>query len=132
MIRGTFGKVLGVACVCALVCTSAAAAQDERGIDPNHGLSLVEVNLPNKGATLRLQLESESYGVEFNEHYLRRNPSGWVTATVFADSRGLDRLAAAGYEIGDTIESTRTWARRMAQRRTALRKERRARRAALA
>jgi hypothetical protein len=132
MIRGTFGRVLGAVCVCALAFAGSATAQDERGIDPNQGLSLVEVNLPNKGAALRLQLESESYGVEFNDHYLRRNPSGTVTATVFANSRGLDRLAAAGYEIGDTIESTRTWARRMAQRRAALRKGRRARRAALA
>src|ERR671924_2332076 len=129
MIRGTLGKVLGVACVCALGCTSAAAAQDERGIDPNQGLSLVEVNLPNKGAALRLQLEAGSYGVEFNDHYLRQNPSGSVTATVFTDERGLTRLEAAGYEVGATIESPATWKRRINQRRGASREGRGGRKA---
>jgi Zinc carboxypeptidase/Chitobiase/beta-hexosaminidase C-terminal domain len=131
MIRGTLGRVLGTACVCALVWTSAAAAHDERGIDPSQGLSLVEVNLPNKGAALRLQLEAESYGVEFNDHYLRNNRDGSVTATVFSDDRGLDRLGAAGYEIGATIEDTGTWKRRINQRQAVVRKERRARKAAL-
>jgi Zinc carboxypeptidase/Chitobiase/beta-hexosaminidase C-terminal domain len=131
MIRGTLGRVLGAACVCALVFAGSAAAQDERGIDPAQGLSLVEVNVPNKGAALRLQLEAESYGVEFNDHYLRENPSGSFTATVFADDRGLGRLEAAGYEVGATIESPRTWKRRISQRRTAIRRERRARKAAL-
>ena len=131
MIRGTLGRVLGAACACALVFASSAAAQDERGIDPNQGLSLVEVNLPNKGAALRLQLEAGSYGVEFNDHYLRQNPSGSVTATVFTDKRGLTRLEAAGYEVGATIESPATWTRRINQRRAAIRKERRARKAAL-
>jgi hypothetical protein len=56
MIRGSLGRVLLAACACALVWTGTAAAQDERGIDPNQGLSLVEVNLPNKGAAMRLQL----------------------------------------------------------------------------
>jgi Zinc carboxypeptidase/Chitobiase/beta-hexosaminidase C-terminal domain len=131
MIRGSLGRVLLAACVFALVWTSGAAAQDERGIDPNQGLSLVEVNLPNKGAAMRLQLEAGSYGVEFNDHYLRQNPSGSVTATVFTDERGLNRLEAAGYEVGATIESPATWKRRVSQRRATIRKERRARKAAL-
>jgi hypothetical protein len=130
MIRGTLGRVLGGACVCALLWAGAASA-DERGIDPNQGLSLVEVELQNKGAAMRLQLEAESYGVEFNEHYLRHNRDGTVTATVFADERGLDRLAAAGYEIGVTIEGPRTWERRIEQRQSTIRQERRARKAAL-
>jgi Zinc carboxypeptidase/Chitobiase/beta-hexosaminidase C-terminal domain len=130
MIRGTFGRVLGALCACALAFAGSATAQDQRGIDPNQGRSLVEVNLPNKGAALRLQLEAESYGVEFNDHYLRRNANGSVTATVFTGEGGLRRLEAAGYEIGATIESTATWQRRIAQWRAAVRKERRARRAA--
>jgi hypothetical protein len=131
MLRGTLGRVLGAACVCAVAWTGAAAAHDQRGIDPAQGLSLVEVNLPNKGAALRLQLEAGSYGVEFNDHYLRQNPSGSVTATVFTDDRGLRRLEAAGYEVGATIESPATWQRRSDQRRSAIRRERRARKAAL-
>src|SRR5215218_10164158 len=131
MVRGTLGRVLGVACVFALVFAGSATAQDERGIDPAQGLSLVEVNVPNKGAALRLQLEAASYGVEFNDHYLRQNPSGSVTTTVFADERGLNRLEAAGYEVGATIESPATWERRVNQRRTTIRRERRARNAAL-
>src|SRR5215211_3217925 len=131
MVRGTLGRVLRVACVFALVFAGSATAQDERGIDPAQGLSLVEVNVPNKGAALRLQLEAASYGVEFNDHYLRQNPSGSVTTTVFADERGLNRLEAAGYEVGATIESPATWERRVNQRRTTIRRERRARNAAL-
>jgi hypothetical protein len=95
------------------------------------GLSLVEVNLANKGEALRLQLEAESYGVEFNDHYLRQNSNGSVTATVFADEQGLDRLDAAGYEIGATIEGPNTWERRIDQRQVEVRQERRAGSAAL-
>jgi hypothetical protein len=130
MIRGTLGRVLGVACVFALVFAGSATAQDERGIDPAQGLSLVEVNLANKGAALRLQLEAESYGVEFNDHYLRQNRDGSVTATVFSDDAGLDRLAAAGYEIGTTIEGPGTWQRRVNERQVEVRQERRAGKAA--
>jgi hypothetical protein len=131
MIRGTLGRVLGAACVCALAFAGSAAAHDERGIDPSQGLSLVEVNLPNKGAALRLQLEAQSYGVEFNDHYLRQNPDGSVTATVFSDDRGLDRLGAAGYEVGATIEGPGTWQRRIDQRQADIRRQRRAGKAAL-
>ena len=55
--------------------TASAQTENERGIDPNQGGSLVEVNLPSKAAAMRLQLGAESYGVEFNEHYLRTTPT---------------------------------------------------------
>ena len=99
--------------VCTLVWAGGAAAgrADERDIDPNQGESLVEVNVPNKGAAMRLQLEADRYGVEFNEHYLRNNRDGSVTVTVFADEQGLDRLDAAGYEIARTIEGPKHVAR---------------------
>jgi hypothetical protein len=131
MIRGSLGRMLLAVCACALVWSGTAAAQDQRGIDPNQGLSLVEVNLPNKGAAMLLQLDAEKYGVEFNDHYLRRNRDGSVTATVFTDERGLDRLDSAGYEIARTIEGPTTWERRIDQRQTELRQERRADAAAL-
>jgi hypothetical protein len=121
------------ACVCTLVWAGGAAAgrADERGIDPNQGESLVEVNLPNKGAAMRLQLEADSYGVEFNDHYLRNNRDGSVTVTVFSDEQGLDRLDAAGFEVARTIEGPKTWEARADQRETAVRKENRAESAAL-
>jgi hypothetical protein len=80
---------------------------------------------------MRLQLEAESYGVEFNGHYLRRNRDGSVTVTVFADERGEDRLDAAGYEIARTIEGPNTWERRADQRQAEARLQRRADAAAL-
>src|SRR4051812_36557781 len=128
---GGLGRAVPVMCACALVWSGTALAQDQRGIDPNQGQSLVEVNLPSKGAAMRLQLEAESYGVEFNDHYLRRNRDGSVTVTVFADDKGLDRLDAAGYEIARTIEGPNTWERRADQRQAEVRQERRADAAAL-
>jgi hypothetical protein len=86
-----------------------AGAQDERGIDPNQGRSLVEVRLDSKAATMRLQLAADTYGVEFNDHYLRRNGDGTVTATVFGYEDELDALAKAGYDLGATIEGPATW-----------------------
>ena len=77
----------------------ATAGEDEgRGIDPNQGESLVEVTLPSKGAAMRLQLEADTYGVEFNDHYLRNNGDGTVTATVFGNEDELDALDKAGYD----------------------------------
>jgi hypothetical protein len=106
-----FRRTLGVAVLtCALVGTGVASAQDEgRGIDPNQGESLVEVALSSKGAAMRLQLEAENYGVDFNDHYLRRNADGTVTVTVFANEQELDALADAGYDIGATLEGPATW-----------------------
>ena len=86
-----------------------AGAQEERGMDPNQGRSLVEVTVPSKGAAMRLQLEADRYGVEFNEHYLRRNDNGSVTVTVFGYEDELDALAKGGYDIGATLEGPATW-----------------------
>jgi hypothetical protein len=107
-----------------------AGAQDERGIDPNQGESLVELTLPSKGAALRLQLEAESYGVEFNDHYLRSNGDGTVTVTVFGDENEFDALDKAGYDIGATIEGPAIWRERIADRQAAVRAENRAETAA--
>ena len=117
---------LGAAAMtCAL--TGVASAQDEgRGIDPNQGDSLVEVSLPSKGAAMRLQLEAEQYGVEFNDHYLRRNANGSVTVTVFGTEGEIDALADAGYDVGATIEGPATWKDRTADREAAVREENRA------
>ena len=87
-----------------------------RGIDPNQGRSLVEVTLPNKAAAIRLQLEPTTYGIDFNDHYLRNNANGTVTVTVFGTDDELAALDAAGYELGTTIEGPATWRDRLAER----------------
>jgi Zinc carboxypeptidase/Chitobiase/beta-hexosaminidase C-terminal domain len=121
------------ACVCTLMWAGGAAAgrADERGIDPHQGESLVEVNLPNKGAAMRLQLEAEQYGVEFNDHYLRQEADGTVTVTVFGNDDEIAALDAAGFEVGVTIEGQNTWRDRIEARQTDIRKENRAEAAAL-
>jgi Zinc carboxypeptidase/Chitobiase/beta-hexosaminidase C-terminal domain len=127
-------RVLAVLTLCTLVLTGGAAAASsdpERGIDPNQGESLVEVNLASKADAVRLQLESESYGIEFNDHYLRHNQDGSVTATVFGNEDDLARLDAAGYDLGITIEGPDTWEARIADRQADVRAERRADAAAL-
>ena len=105
------GRALVIALLGALAWTGAApaVAQEQRGIDPNQGRSLVEVTLDSRAAAMRLQLQADRYGIEFNEHYLRRNRNGTVTATVFGYQDELDRLANAGYDIGATIEGPGTW-----------------------
>src|SRR5918992_4813227 len=118
-----------VVAILALTLTGAAAAADggeARGIDPNQGDSLVEITLPNKAAAIRLQLDSESYHVDFNDHYLRHNASGTVTATVFASENELQALQDAGYELGATIEGPDTWRARIAEREAAIAAEERA------
>jgi zinc carboxypeptidase/chitobiase/beta-hexosaminidase-like protein len=119
--------------VCALALAGAAAAESEqaRGIDPNQGESLVEVDLASKAAAMRLQLEAESYGVEFNDHYLRKNSDGSVTVTVFGTEDDLAALEAAGYQLGVTIEGPDTWRARIATLQTDVRREDRADAAAL-
>ena len=105
-------RPLVVACL-ALACAGAApAAAQDRGIDPNQGQSLVEVTLPDKGAAMRLQLEAADLGVEFNDHYLRRNDNGTVTVSVFGTD--FDRLRDAGYKVGHVIEGPETWEAREA------------------
>jgi hypothetical protein len=126
-------RALAVFSLCALALAGAAAAEadEARGIDPNQSESLVEVNLPSRAAAERLQLRAESYGVAFNDHYLRLNPSGTVTAMVFGTEDELVALDAAGYELGETIEGPRLWRARIAERQTEVRQENRAESAAL-
>src|SRR5215218_6774488 len=121
-------RVLVGACVCALAWAGGAAngRADERGVDPNQGESLVEVHLPSKAAAMRLQLEAERYGVDFNEHYLRQGPGGSVAVTVFGTDEEIAALDAAGFEVGATIEGQRTWRNRIEARQTEVRKEERA------
>jgi hypothetical protein len=119
-------------CACTWVAATAAMANETgRGIDPNQGLSLVEVKLPSKSAAMRLQLKAHRYGVEFNDHYLRNNDDGSVTATVFGTKRGFARLHRAGYNLARTIEGPTTWRTRVAQMMRGKRADRRARVAAL-
>jgi hypothetical protein len=119
------------ACALAVAGTAAAQSQSERGIDPNQGASLVEVNLPSKGAAERLQLADESHGVDFNEHYLRYNADGSVTVTVFGSDFELAALDLAGYDLGRTIEGPDTWRARIATRQAEVKAENRADAAAL-
>jgi hypothetical protein len=125
-------RALAALSLCSLaVAGGAAAAGEERGIDPNQGENLVEVDLPSKAAAVRLQFEAESYGVDFNDHYLRRNRDGSVTVTVFGTEQELQALEAAGYDVGTTIEGPATWRARTAARQADLRVENRADAAAL-
>jgi hypothetical protein len=129
--RGTRRAIAAAVALCAFGWTGVADAQDEaRGVDPHQGESLVEVTLPSRGAAMRLQLEAETYGVEFNEHYLRRNGNGTVTATVFGDGDELKALEDAGFELGATIEGPATWRERTADRQADVRAEKRAEAAA--
>ena len=104
----------------------ATAQAEERGIDPYQGLSLVEVSLASKGAAMRMQLQAESLGIEFNDHYLRNNGDGTVTVTVFGDDQAIDALEDAGYDVGATIEGPRTWRERVQEIQAADRAEQRA------
>jgi hypothetical protein len=120
------------ACVFMWIAVSGAAAdQDGRGIDPHQGESLIEVDLPSKAAAMRLQLEAEQYGIEFNDHYLRNNADGSVTVTVFGTAGDFAALRDAGYSLGSTIEGPATWEQRIDEYRTDKRAERRADAAAL-
>src|SRR5215208_2332688 len=125
-------RALLVVSVCALaVAGGAAAGEDERGIDPNQGESLVEITLANKAAAVDLHVGADSYGIDFNDHYLRKNANGTVTVTVFGTEDELQALQAAGYELGRTIEGPATWEERAAAREAAVEAEARADAAAL-
>jgi hypothetical protein len=122
---------LSVVAVLTLAIAGSAAAQDEaRGIDPNQGESLVEVDLPNKSAALRLQQVAETYGVTFNDHYIRHNADGGVTVTVFGSEDALSALEEAGYDVSVTIEGPETWSERIAERQATIEAEARAKAAA--
>ena len=109
---GARKAVLAATLVALAIAGSAAAQESERGIDPNQGRSLVEVNLPDKAAAIELQLEADDYGIDFNDHYLRTNADGSVTVTVFGNADELAALEAAGFELGTTIEGPATWRQR--------------------
>jgi hypothetical protein len=111
--------------------TGPAAGQDSHGIDPHQGESLIEVDLPSKAAAMRLQLEAERYGIEFNDHYLRNNADGSVTVTVFGTAGDFAALRDAGYSLGSTIEGPATWGERIDEYRADKRAERRSDAAAL-
>jgi Zinc carboxypeptidase/Chitobiase/beta-hexosaminidase C-terminal domain len=130
--KGTGWIVVTVVTLFAIGGTSVATAREDavRGIDPNQGESLVEVTLSSKGAALRLQLGAARYGVEFNDHYLRDNGDGTVTATVFGTKKEFRALNRAGYDLGATIEGPAIWRERIADRRSAVRAENRAETAA--
>src|SRR5688500_4353106 len=130
-IRGVWRALLVITAV-ALVVTGSATAEDEaRGIDPNQGRSLVEIELPSKAAAIQLQLDAEQYGVDFNDHYLRTNGNGTVTVTVFGGPDELTALEAAGYELGTTIEGPATWRERVQERVADVREEQKAEAAAV-
>jgi zinc carboxypeptidase/chitobiase/beta-hexosaminidase-like protein len=124
--------VLAAMLVALATAGSAAAQESERGIDPNQGRSLVEVNLPDKAAAIELQLAADDYGIDFNDHYLRTNSDGSVTVTVFADEDELAALDAAGYDLGTTIEGPATWRQRVQDRQADVKAEATAESAALA
>ena len=131
--RAGRGVLIG-ATTCALLWSGALAAPavaEERGVDPHQGESLVEVHLASKAAAVRLQLQAETYGVDFNEHYLRRADDGSVTVTVFGTDDEIAALDAAGFEVGVTIEGRSTWRNRLEARQVDVAKERRADDAAL-
>jgi Zinc carboxypeptidase/Chitobiase/beta-hexosaminidase C-terminal domain len=101
--RGTWRLLLAIS-VIALALTGGAAAHDDEGGILSVEDSLVEVTVASKAAAIDLQLKAESFGVEFNDHYLRHNDDGTFTVTVFASPAELDDLAAAGYSIGTTLQ----------------------------
>ena len=125
-------RLLAAVSLVALASTGGAAASDEgRGIDPNQGRSLVELTLPSKAEAMQLQLDADQYGIEFNEHYLRKNPNGTVTVTVFGAEDELAALQDAGYELGVTIEGPDTWRERIAEWQAEVKAEKKADAAAL-
>jgi Zinc carboxypeptidase/Chitobiase/beta-hexosaminidase C-terminal domain len=125
-------RALLVFAVAALCVTGAATANgEERGIDPNQGDSLVQVIVPSKAAALELQRNAESFGIEFNDHYLGKNANGTFTVTVFGSEEELAALAEAGYELGTTIEGPAKWEANFTEMQAARRAEARADVAAL-
>src|SRR5215208_972568 len=130
--RGALLLLLAVAILALAVAGGATAGdENERGIDPNQGRSLVEITLPSKADAIRLQLNADQYGVEFNDHYLRTNANGSVTVTVFGTEGELETLEAGGYRLGVTIEGPEIWRERVAERQAEVTAEARADAAAL-
>ncbi len=103
-LRGTWRVLLAISVIALAITGSAVAQEDEGGIALNVDDSLVEVTVASKAAALQLQKSAEDFGVEFNDHYLRSNDDGTFTVTVFASEGELNALAAAGYQIGTTLQ----------------------------
>ena len=103
---------------------SAATEDEQRGIDPSQGKSLAQLTLPSKSAAMRLQLDADRYGIEFNDHYLRKNRDGTVTVHVFGSDADLDRLEDGGFAVDQVLEGPRTWRAQTAARPAAVRNER--------
>ena len=103
-LRGTWRVLLAISVIALAITGGAAAQDDEGGINLEVDDSLVEVTVASKAAAMQLQLGADDFGVEFNDHYLRQNDDGTFTVTVFASQAELDDLAAAGYEIGTTLQ----------------------------
>ena len=106
--RGTWRALLAISVVALTVAGGAAASGDDGG-NLEMGDSLVEVTVASKAAALELQQNADDFGIEFNDHYLRKNASGNFTVTVYASESELQALAAAGYELGATIEGPDSW-----------------------
>jgi len=130
--KGFLRALLAAAAFALAVAGSATAEDEQRGIDPNQGRSLVEVDLPSKAAAIQLQLNAEQYGVEFNDHYLRNNADGSVTVTVFGTAEELAALEAGGYTVTTTLEGPATWRAHAAERQADVKAEQQADAAALA
>ena len=131
-LRGMWWALLALSIVAlGLAGGATASGDDARGVDPNQGDSLVEVIVPSKAAAIDLQDEAESFGIEFNDHYLGKNANGTYTVTVFGSEGELHALAEAGYELGATIEGPETWEAGLADMKSARRAENRAEAAAL-
>ena len=103
-LRGTWRVLLAISVIALAMTGSAVAQNDEGGINLEVDDSLVEVTVASKAAAIDLQLKADNFGVEFNDHYLRHNDDGTFTVTVFASGAELDALAAAGYQIGTTLQ----------------------------
>jgi zinc carboxypeptidase/chitobiase/beta-hexosaminidase-like protein len=103
-LRGTWRVLLAISVIALAITGGAAAQNDEGGINLEVDDSLVEVTVASKAAAIQLQKSADDFGVEFNDHYLRQNDDGTFTVTVFASQAELDDLAAAGYEIGTTLQ----------------------------
>ena len=129
--RARRGVAVSLLTVLTAFATTGVAAAEEQGIDSSQAESLVEVHVSSKAAAMRLQLEAESFGIEFNEHYLRHNRNGSYTVTVHGSPSELAALEDAGYEVGVTIEGLSTWLDRIEERQADIREERRADAAAL-
>src|SRR5215208_1542473 len=110
--------VFGLVVAFGVLAGVAAADDDEAETDRTH--AIVQVNLPSRAGIDEL-LER---GVDLVE-YVRENDDGTVTVDAVVSEDEQAELAAAGYQIGATIEDYDTYVARMAERSEALAAEER-------